>query len=81
MLVQDSVIDGSESVGTRKTNCEDVEVSLKSRIYCKAARSRVHARNILTVMYILERQPVPVVPNDIKLPVIYYLVILRQCYQ
>lgn len=44
---------------------DDTEMSLQSRIDREAARGRVHARHVLTVVDVFQRQFGPVVPVSV----------------
>lgn len=60
MLAQDCVIYRRESIRSGEANCQHVKVPRQARIDSKTARSRIHARQLLTVMYVLGRRSVPV---------------------
>ena len=62
MLREDAVVDGRESVSAGEAQREDAEVTLEARADGETASGRVHARHVLRVVYILERQFLPVVP-------------------
>lgn len=55
MLVQNCMIYCCESIQSGKADCKHVEMSLQTGIDSKAARSRIHTGDILTVVYVLER--------------------------
>ena len=62
VLKEDAVVDGGESIGSGEAEREDTEVSLKARVDGETAGGRVHARHVLRVVDVLERQLGPVVP-------------------
>ena len=65
MLRQNVVVDGVQSVLPGKADRKYIEVAQQTRVDGKAAGSRVHARQILRVVDLLERQLGPVVPVSV----------------
>ena len=62
MVREDVAVDGLQSVLAGEAEREDVEMTQQARVDGEAAGSRVHARQILRVVNLLQRQPRPVVP-------------------
>jgi len=62
-MVRDDVgVDRKQSVLSGKAEREDVEVTQQARVDGEAAGGRVHARQILRVVDLFQRQLGPVVP-------------------
>ena len=55
MLLEDLLVDGFQSVHTRERNGENREMSLESGVDSERTGSRVHARDVLTVVDFLQR--------------------------
>ena len=62
MLRENVAVDGVQSVLAGEADGEHVEVAQQARVDGEAAGGRVHARQVLRVVDLLERQLGPVVP-------------------
>jgi len=62
MLRENAVVDGRQGVGAGEAEREDAEVALETRVDREAAGRRVHARHVLRVVDVFQRQLGPVVP-------------------
>jgi hypothetical protein len=62
MLEENVAVDGLQGIGAREAECEHAEVSLQTRVDGETAGGRVHARQVLSVVYVLQRQFGSVIP-------------------
>ena len=62
MVRKDGVVDGEKGIMSRKTHSKRGKMALQSGIDGEASGGWVHARQVLTIVNVFQRQLVPVVP-------------------
>ena len=65
MLRKNVTVDGAQGLDSREAECEDVEVALETRVNGETTSSWVHARQVLSVVDILDAELGSVIPMTV----------------